>query len=60
LEDISNFLNSGEVPNIFSADEKADICDKMRELDKQRDKSVQVRLFLNYAGTNVKINIFLM
>lgn len=23
-------LNSGEVPNIFGADEKAEICEKMR------------------------------
>ncbi|PNF33907.1 hypothetical protein B7P43_G06493 [Cryptotermes secundus] len=41
LEDINNLLNLGEIPNIFSADEKEDICEKMRELDKQRDKSVQ-------------------
>lgn len=41
LEDISNLLNSGEVPNLFAADEKADICEKMRQIDRQRDKSVQ-------------------
>ncbi|KAJ9589380.1 hypothetical protein L9F63_017432, partial [Diploptera punctata] len=41
LEDINNLLNSGEVPNIFAADEKGDICEKMRQYDKQRDKSVQ-------------------
>uniref|UniRef100_A0ABD2X5S3 Dynein heavy chain 7, axonemal n=1 Tax=Trichogramma kaykai TaxID=54128 RepID=A0ABD2X5S3_9HYME len=41
LEDISNMLNSGEVPNLFLADEKADICEKMRQIDRQRDKSVQ-------------------
>jgi hypothetical protein len=56
LEDINSLLNSGEIPNIFSADEKEDICEKMRELDKQRDKSVQVRLFINYACTNAKIS----
>ena len=41
LEDISNMLNSGEVPNLFVLDEKADICEKMRVIDRQRDKSVQ-------------------
>ncbi|PSN56752.1 Dynein heavy chain 7 [Blattella germanica] len=40
-DDINNLMNSGEVPNIFAADEKGDICEKMRQFDKQRDKSVQ-------------------
>lgn len=26
LEDVNNILNTGEVPNIFPADEKADVC----------------------------------
>ena len=34
LEDISNLLNSGEVPNMFAIDEKNDICSKMRQIDK--------------------------
>lgn len=42
VEDINNLLNSGEVPNLFVMDEKIEICDKMRELDKQRDKTLQV------------------
>lgn len=41
LEDISNLLNSGEVPNLFTAEEKAELCEKMRQLDRQRDKSMQ-------------------
>lgn len=41
LEDISNLLNSGEVPNLFEADEKAEICEQMRQIDRQRDKSLQ-------------------
>lgn len=41
LEDISNLLNAGEVPNLFGADEKAEICEKMRQIDRQRDKSLQ-------------------
>ena len=34
LEDISNLLNSGEVPNMFPIDEKNEICSKMRQIDK--------------------------
>ena len=41
LEDINNLLNAGEVPNIFAPDEKQEIINKMRQLDKQRDKSLQ-------------------
>ena len=32
---------SGEVPNMYPADEKAEICEKMRQLDRQRDKAKQ-------------------
>lgn len=41
MEDISNLLNSGEVPNLFTGEEKAELCEKMRQLDRQRDKSLQ-------------------
>ncbi|XP_076302983.1 dynein axonemal heavy chain 7 [Lasioglossum baleicum] len=41
LEDISNMLNSGEIPNIFMADELAEISEQMKQIDRQRDRSVQ-------------------
>ncbi|XP_050309816.1 dynein axonemal heavy chain 7 [Anthonomus grandis grandis] len=41
LEDVSNLMNSGEVPNLFTTEEKMEICEKMRQLDRQRDKSMQ-------------------
>ena len=41
LEDINNLLNAGEVPNLYPLDEKQEICEKMRQLDRQRDKSKQ-------------------
>lgn len=41
LEDMSNLLNTGEVPNLFTLEERIDICDKMRVIDRQRDKSMQ-------------------
>ncbi|XP_054113715.1 dynein axonemal heavy chain 7 isoform X7 [Callithrix jacchus] len=41
LEDVNNLLNAGEIPNLFALDEKQEIYDKMRHLDRQRDKSKQ-------------------
>ena len=41
LEDVNNLLNSGEVPNIFPNDEKAEIVEKMRGIDRQKDRSLQ-------------------
>ncbi|XP_055336177.1 dynein axonemal heavy chain 7-like isoform X2 [Paramacrobiotus metropolitanus] len=41
LEDVNNLLNSGEVPNLFAADEKIEISEKMRLIDRQRDKLKQ-------------------
>lgn len=41
MEDINNLLNSGEVPNMFPNDEKAEICEKMRGIDRQKDRSLQ-------------------
>ena len=34
LEDINNLLNTGEVPNLYPLDEKQEICEKMRQLDR--------------------------
>lgn len=42
LEAISSILNIGEIPGLFPTDEKHTICDKMRNIDRQRDKSKQV------------------
>lgn len=41
LEDINSILNIGEIPNLFNVDERNEICDKMRQIDQQRDKSLQ-------------------
>lgn len=41
LEDVSNILNTGEVPNLFSMEEKNEILEKMRQLDRAKDKSLQ-------------------
>uniref|UniRef100_A0A669PQE7 Dynein axonemal heavy chain 7 n=1 Tax=Phasianus colchicus TaxID=9054 RepID=A0A669PQE7_PHACC len=41
LEDINNLLNAGEVPNLFAVDEKQEICEQMRQIDRQRDRTKQ-------------------
>ncbi|KAM9486846.1 dynein axonemal heavy chain 7-like [Clarias gariepinus] len=41
LEDVSNLLNTGEVPNLFAVDEKQEICERMRAVDRQRDREKQ-------------------
>uniref|UniRef100_A0A1I8HSD8 Dynein axonemal heavy chain 7 n=1 Tax=Macrostomum lignano TaxID=282301 RepID=A0A1I8HSD8_9PLAT len=41
LEDINNLLNAGEVPNLYATDEKAEITEKMRQIDRQKDKNKQ-------------------
>ena len=38
LEDVNNILNTGEVPNIFPADEKADIQDSVRNAAKEESR----------------------
>ncbi|XP_063594554.1 LOW QUALITY PROTEIN: dynein axonemal heavy chain 7-like [Penaeus indicus] len=41
LEAISSILSIGEIPGLYPTDEKHTICDKMRNIDRQRDKSKQ-------------------
>ena len=38
LEDINNILNTGEVPNIFAPDEKAEIQDGVRQPAKEENR----------------------
>ena len=38
LEDVNNILNTGEVPNIFPADEKADVTEMVRKPAKQEGR----------------------
>jgi len=39
----------GEIPNLINAEEQSDIIEKMGEIDKQRDKTVQVLLSYEMA-----------
>ncbi|GAB6023461.1 Dynein heavy chain 7, axonemal [Chamberlinius hualienensis] len=50
LDDINNLLNSGEVPNLFNNEEKQEISEKIREIDRQKEfpknPAVPYELFL--------------
>ncbi|GBG26414.1 Dynein heavy chain 7, axonemal [Hondaea fermentalgiana] len=41
VEDINSLLNSGEVPNMLAADEKAELCELARAAAKQERRSVE-------------------
>ncbi|CAH8444945.1 unnamed protein product [Schistosoma curassoni] len=41
LEDINNLLNAGEVPNLYAIDEKMELCEKIRQIDRARDRNKQ-------------------
>lgn len=41
LDDVTQLMATGEILHLFSADELADVHDKMLAIDKQRDKSLQ-------------------
>lgn len=43
VEDINMILNTGDVPNIFPADEKADVIDKMQTVAR-----VEVGLLISF------------
>jgi dynein heavy chain len=38
MEDLNNLLNTGEIPNIFPADEKADACEDVRGPAKEQER----------------------
>lgn len=41
LEDICSILNMGEIPNLFNSEEKNEILEVMRTIDRAKDKSLQ-------------------
>jgi dynein heavy chain len=59
LEDINNLLNSGEVPNLFPPDEKAQICDelgpKAREAGKGDNRDMILAYFVQLCRENLHI-----
>ncbi|GAB0099121.1 Dynein heavy chain [Sergentomyia squamirostris] len=41
MEEINNLLICGEVPNIFSPEDKEELIERMRQIDSQKEKSLQ-------------------
>lgn len=41
IEDINSVLNSGEIPNLYTPEEQMDICNRMRQIDREREKHQQ-------------------
>jgi dynein heavy chain len=43
LEDINNILNTGEIPNLFTSEEKSEVCEKVRNaarIDKKPSETI--------------------
>ena len=52
VEDINMILNTGDVPNIFPADEKADVIEKMQTVARVEVSKTPVRI-----TTVMKLNL---
>ena len=39
VEDVNNLLNTGEIPNIYAPEDKADIIEKLRPIAKLENKA---------------------
>ena len=62
LEDISSLLNAGDIPNLFAADEKADILEKMTQVARQTGKKVDATpiALYNFFVERVKQNLHIV
>ncbi|KAM9844002.1 dynein axonemal heavy chain 3-like [Aulostomus maculatus] len=59
LEDVNMLLNTGDVPNIFAADERADIIDKMQAIARMEGKKIDTTplSMYNFFIDRVKANL---
>eukprot|EP00118_Oscarella_pearsei_P019988 m.215265 g.215265 ORF g.215265 m.215265 type:complete len:3605 (+) comp39831_c0_seq13:113-10927(+) len=62
VEDINMILNTGDVPNLFPADEKAEIIEKMQALARQEGKKIEATplAMYNFFIENVKANLHIV
>ncbi|XP_062266298.1 dynein axonemal heavy chain 3 [Platichthys flesus] len=62
LEDINMLLNTGDVPNIFAADERADIIDKMQGIARMEGKKIDATplSMYNFFIDRVKANLHIV
>uniref|UniRef100_A0A671XYF8 Dynein axonemal heavy chain 7 n=1 Tax=Sparus aurata TaxID=8175 RepID=A0A671XYF8_SPAAU len=61
LEDVNMLLNTGDVPNLFAADERADIIDKVQGIARMEGKKIDAtplsmyNFFIDRVKTNLHI-----
>jgi len=62
VEDINMILNTGDVPNIFPADEKAEVIEKMQGVAKAEGKKIDATplAMYNYFIDRVKSNLHIV
>ncbi|KAK3579501.1 hypothetical protein CHS0354_028323 [Potamilus streckersoni] len=62
MEDISMILNTGDVPNIFASDEKAELIEKMQSVARQEGKKMEATplSMYNYFIDRVKNNLHIV
>uniref|UniRef100_A0A8C4DY39 Dynein axonemal heavy chain 3 n=1 Tax=Dicentrarchus labrax TaxID=13489 RepID=A0A8C4DY39_DICLA len=62
LEDINMLLNTGDVPNIFPADERADIIEKMQGIARMEGKKIDATplSLYNFFIDRVKANLHIV
>eukprot|EP00795_Rhopilema_esculentum_P009610 gene9610-17369_t len=62
VEDINMILNTGDVPNIFAADEKADVIEKMQGVARLEGKKIDATplAMYNYFIDRVKANLHIV
>ncbi|XP_053550231.1 dynein axonemal heavy chain 3 [Bombina bombina] len=62
VEDINMLLNTGDVPNIFPADEKAEIVDKMQSIARAEGKKIEATpmAMYNFFIERVKANLHIV
>lgn len=62
LEDINMLLNTGDVPNIFAADERADIIEKMQGIARIEGKKIDATplSMYNFFIDRVKMNLHIV
>ncbi|XP_073447160.1 dynein axonemal heavy chain 3 isoform X2 [Aquarana catesbeiana] len=62
VEDINMLLNTGDVPNIFPADEKADIVEKMQSIARTEGKKIEATplAMYNFFIERVKTNLHIV
>ena len=63
LEDVSMILTTGEVPNLFAADEKAEILDRVQHTAREEGRELGETSFANLYNifmTNVKSNLHIV